>query len=83
MSNQTIELTTNERKALRSIGGSWELNHSQRPDFTRSQFIKRFEELQAADRAMANATPETRALVESRQGATDFVKQLTEKMGVK
>lgn len=74
-------LTPNERKALKSIGGSWEIGHTKNGDFLRSQFIKRFDELEAAARAETNATPETKALVESRQGATDFVKQLTDKMG--
>lgn len=77
----SIVLTEIERKALKSIGGSWALGHSTRPDFLRTQFIKRFDELQAASKAERIVMPETKELVESRQGATEFVKQLTEKMG--
>jgi hypothetical protein len=77
----SIVLTDNERRALKSVGGSWAIAHSSNGDWLRTQFIKRFEELAAAEAAERNATPETKALVEGR--ASEFVKQLTERMGTK
>jgi hypothetical protein len=58
-------VTAIEKRALRLIGGTWEIKHTDNQGVTRSNFVKAYGELVERDRRRRLALPSVKALASS------------------
>jgi hypothetical protein len=69
-----IVLTELEKRALKQIGGTWAIDHTQSPDMLRAQFIKFYDQQISKTAVERNLAPWTKQLVDN----TQLVKALVE-----
>jgi hypothetical protein len=74
----SVVMTELEKRALKFIGGTWELGNSEKPSYIRHEFITFFDTQIAKQQKERSLTPTTKALLESKKQ-----KQLPRNGGVK